>query len=82
MCKALRAEGWQAVRSAGSHGLWDVTAVGPAETRLIQVWYTKTKGFVKDENAELFRKLHVGVGTTKQLWIYRFGNATPEVHPC
>ena len=42
-CKALRGLGFEVARSAGSHGLWDVCAVGlRIECALIQVKYGKT----------------------------------------
>jgi Holliday junction resolvase len=83
VCKELRARGWQAVRSAGSHGLWDVSCLTPLGNAVyIQVWYTKTAGYAKDENAEKFRKLKVKRNVAKEMWIYRYGTKLPEIIEC
>jgi hypothetical protein len=83
VCKELRARGWQAVRSAGSHGLWDVSALTLEGNAIyIQVWYTKTRGYEKDENARLFRALKVKRNVSKEMWIYRYGIKTPEIIEC
>jgi Holliday junction resolvase len=77
VCKELRARGWQAVRSAGSHGLWDIAAVSPhGMPYYIQVKYTKNGGY-EDVNLRAFRKLLVY--GRKQAWIYTYGTKEPEI---
>lgn len=77
--KTLRERGLEVVRSASSKGLWDVTASGDGFTYLIQVKYTKSKKYYEDENCKKLRELQVGDGTRKELWVYYFGNGTPEI---
>lgn len=77
--KTLRDRGLEVVRSASSKGLWDVTAAGNGETFLIQVKYTKGKKYYEDENCKKLRELQVGKDTRKELWVFYFGNATPEI---
>ena len=77
--KTMRERGLQVVRSASSKGLWDVTAAGGGFTYLIQAKYTKAKKYYEDKNCKELRELEVGEGTKKELWVYYFGNSTPEI---
>lgn len=80
VCKRLRENGYEAIRSAGSHGLFDVVGVSDLDAVLIQVKYTRLRGAVpKDENWEKFEVLDVPGNVHKYVYVYRYGNAVPEV---
>lgn len=72
----LRNDGYEVSRSAGSHGVWDVVAVGFGITRLIQV---KSNCKISNEDLSQFKKLSCGQGTIKEVWTYEKGNKTPMI---
>lgn len=74
--KALKAEGYAVVRSAGSHGIWDICAVRKEHVLLLQVKYGC--GIDKEELA-LFGVLPVPEYTKKEIWIFEPGNKTPKI---
>ena len=77
--KRLRADGWLAQRSAGSHGLWDVVAVKPGHrARLIQVKYSRDGAFRRDENASALLALAANDAVVDvEVWVYRYGRSYP-----
>jgi Holliday junction resolvase len=77
--KILEDRGLEVVRSASSKGLWDVTAAGLGYTYLIQVKYTKAKKYYEDANCKKLRELIVGRDTKKELWVFFYGNKTPDI---
>lgn len=83
VCKRLRALGWLAQRSAGSHGLWDVVAMHRSQpVKMIQVKYTaRPAGVPHDANTLEFAKwaLSMDVPVDCEIWVYRKGTAAPEV---
>lgn len=76
--KRLKAEGYKCVRSAGSHGLWDVCAVGYGQVRLIQIKYTQS-GYVPPAETSEFKAWAVAPMISKEIWVYTKGRAEPEV---
>jgi len=64
--RLLRNEGYYTVRSAGSHGLWDIVAYNHTKVRFIQV---KSAG-VKPSAAERRALLHASVprNCSKEIW--------------
>jgi Archaeal holliday junction resolvase (hjc) len=80
--KRLRARGFEAQRSAGSHGLWDVVAVKPHQgVKLLQIKYTAATYFPHDANTERFAVLALqqDVPVDCEVWVYRRGVAEPEI---
>ncbi len=89
--KLLRAAGWLAQRSAGSRGLWDVTAAKRGQrARLIQCKYTTAlvpagthpAAGVVDKNARALLELQGDDETPvdAELWVYHRGTAAPVVY--
>ncbi len=74
--RALEKLGYRCLRSAGSHGAWDVVAIGPRDTRLIQVKLNCKP--TPDEEREI-RSFIVSSGVSKELWIFRTGVRAPEI---
>ena len=52
ICDILRQAGYNAQRSAGSHGVWDVCAIGPTGIRFIQVKRSKKEWKADYESAK------------------------------
>ena len=81
--RRLRAVGWDAQRSAGSHGLWDVAALKSGQPpKFVQVKYTKRAGTGwQDDNwarlAALGRSFTVPVDV--EAWVFHWGVAEPQV---
>ena len=71
--KELEAEGFVAVRSAGSHSPWDVVGVKDDEVRLVQVKRCKEPGdaaaIIKAALPEL-AKIETAVCVFQELWIW------------
>ena len=72
-CDVLEADGYLVTRAAGSLGLFDVVAVGPADVRLVQV---KRDGGanVNGRTITQYRAiaaLVVAPFVKKEIWIYR-----------
>lgn len=75
--KILECAGYRCIRSAGSHGMWDIHAYSKVGARYIQV---KTNGHITDverEKLELFEDLPPG--STKELWIFWDGKQVPTI---
>lgn len=70
-CHALRKMGAQAVRSAGSHGSWDITAVFPGVVLLVQVKRMKRGKTIPHEEYAGLIKLEAPPGVRKEVWVYR-----------
>ena len=81
--RRLRAKGWTAQRTAGSHGLFDVTAIKPGQpVKLIQVKYTKRAALAwQDSNwATLSAWARTqSIPVDVEAWVYRYGVAEPQV---
>ncbi len=76
--RALEAAGFYCIRAAGSHGLFDVVAIGPNELRLIQV---KANQMASPAEQECLREFDLGPeGTSKYIWLYVNGQRKPIVH--
>ena len=71
----LRADGYAVLRTAGSHGMYDVIAWNPDTVRFIQI-----KRDCKPTKGELaaLEAAHVPDGCTKELWTYTTGTGLPE----
>lgn len=77
--KTLKAAGYRVVRSAGSHGPWDVCAVSPIEVILIQVKYHKT-GKVSSSEISDFQTMAVPSDRVrKEVWIFTKGKRNPQI---
>ena len=77
-CKRLKEQGYEVVRSAGSHGLWDVCAVGYGFVFLVQVKYGKTW---KDANVKRLSNLPTAQAVVqKRVWHYTPGISDPKVY--
>ena len=72
----LRQQGMTVVRSAGSHGLWDLCAVDRFDVILIQVKYGSLR---EDANVALFRALAVPAKVKKWLVHYTKGVLHPTL---
>ncbi len=70
----LKKAGYQCLRTAGSHGMWDVIAIGPSNIRLIQVKLNRTPTPAERRAIEEFR---VAPRTTKEVWMFRTGARKP-----
>ena len=72
--KYLRALGYLATRTAGSHGVADIWAMNHSHVRLIQVKYTKdTKKnmtSVINKVSDEFNAIPTPKNVYKELWIY------------
>ena len=81
VCKRLRAMGWRAQRSAGSHGLWDVVAVrADRPVRLIQVKYSADGRWSDANSVELSNlALRHSVPCDYEVWVYCKGVAEPTI---
>lgn len=83
--KRLRAAGWLAQRSAGSHGLWDVVAVKAGALPLfVQVKYGRFKHAWEDKNSAALLRLGDETVTDTPLdvevWAYAYGIADPVIY--
>ncbi len=73
---ALTAAGYHAQRSAGSHGPWDVCAVGPYGIRLIQLKRVKRGGSWRgdyDLAVEQMQGLPDLLGVSREVWVWEDG---------
>ncbi len=82
--EVLEAAGYVAQRSAGSHGPWDVCAVGGCGVRLIQLKRVKQGGSWKgdyDLAVEQMRGLPDLPGVSREVWVWedRVGWVKQEV---
>lgn len=70
---ALEAVGYRAMRTAGSHGLYDVIAEGPTGVRLIQCKRTadgKLSSDVETAREVLTMRPRI-VGISRELWVWQ-----------
>jgi hypothetical protein len=74
----LRVLGYEPMRAASSHGLFDVAGVRADGAKLIQCKLT-SGDFSEDENCRLFRLLEVPVNIDKELWIWQAGKGLVEI---
>ena len=63
--KELRAQGYAVVRSAGSHGPWDITAVGLGHIKLIQI---KAAGAADEQARSLLSSFSAPGCVRRELW--------------
>ncbi len=76
--RTMEAAGFYCIRAAGSHGLFDVVAIGPNELRLIQV---KANQMASQAEQESLREFDLGPeGTSKFIWLYINGQRKPIIH--
>ena len=68
--RQLEALGYRCTRAAASLGEWDVIAIGPNDTRLIQVKCNRRPG-----RAEMKRMVEFKCGQRvyKELWVFKDG---------
>lgn len=74
--RLLEAAGYAVVRTAGSHGAFDLVAFSAADVLLVQVKSRDWPGLV--ERAVL-RAFPAPPGTRKQAWRWRDGARAPDV---
>ena len=65
--KELEAKGYYVIRSGGSKGIWDLVAIGPSDTILVQV---KARTGARPGERELMKKFKCSPGTKKEYWRY------------
>lgn len=73
----LEACGFDVMRAAGSHGVFDLVAISPKAIRLIQVKTRDRPGPAEREALELFRAPKCCV--TKEVWIFKDGTHDPVI---
>lgn len=73
--RQLEAEGYACMRSAGSHGTFDVVAIRHDGVRLIQVKKQRRPGPAEREAIALFR---TPPNCTKEIWVYKARRVLPE----
>ena len=66
--KRLEAVGYKCTRAAASLGEWDVIAIGPHGTRLVQVKANRRPGSVEMEALNSFE---VPPHTSKEVWVWK-----------
>jgi predicted RNA binding protein YcfA (HicA-like mRNA interferase family) len=73
--RQLRDDGYAVLRTAGSHGMYDVVAWNRHEVLFIQI-----KRDCKPTRGELaaLEAAHVPAGCSKELWTYTTGVGAPE----
>lgn len=76
--KMLDAKGYITLRTAGSHGAFDVIAIGPHDTLCIQVKRGRPAAISPLEEERL-RELKVPEGVYKQVWLWDHGKGYPVV---
>lgn len=65
--KILELAGYHVVKAAGSLGIFDLVALGPAGARLVQVKSNERPRPAERERLELFPRLPY---CTKELWVF------------
>lgn len=76
----LRDNGYNAVRSAGSKGAFDVVAYNDEIVRFIQSKYTSTKNHSYAADLRKMSAAGTPEFTTKELWVYEKNIGFIEVH--
>lgn len=72
----LERAGYLVVRSAGSHGLFDLVAISPLGVRLIQV-KSNYVGPVEIESLQEFKDCPHN--STREIWLFRDGEVDPII---
>ena len=75
-----RERGYNSERTAGSHGLWDVTSVNEAFVVITQVKWSKTGSGWKDKNYKAFVAFEVNRLTVKEVRLFIKGTKDPLVY--
>ena len=66
--RVLEAAGYRCTRAAGSKGVWDIVAIGPAGIRLVQVKANSAPGPLEREQMEMFE---APPSCTKEYWVWK-----------
>jgi Holliday junction resolvase len=74
--RILELAGYTVIRAAGSHGLFDLVAVGPRDCRLVQV---KCNGYLSGVEREQLQLLVVPDNVVKECWRFVDRCRTPIV---
>jgi len=79
--KILESDGFYVIRSAGSHGVFDLVAFNEYEIRFIQSKYGGTGGVISKQEMEKLKKIKVPkvCKCTKELWSRKKGNKTFKI---
>jgi Holliday junction resolvase len=72
--KQLEGEGYIVVTSRGSHGLFDVVAIGSTHVRCVQV---KRNCYLSAVEREALQLAVVASNCSKELWRYETGSSKP-----
>jgi len=67
--RLLEAQGYTAMRMAGSHGVFDVIAFSPRDIKAIQV-KTGSPATISPTEIEAIRELVVPDNVAKQVWLW------------
>ena len=79
---ALEAEGYVCTRSAGSHGVWDITAVrGVEPVLLIQVKANLSEAAAMKVLKMMRKRFHQWAPIEVQVWTYLDGYEEPYIYP-
>ena len=76
--KMLEKVGYTCFRMAGSHGLFDVIALGKDHMKLIQVKYNQNASPAERESIALFTLGPKEV--SKEIWLFRTGRRDPIIY--
>jgi hypothetical protein len=75
--RILEAAGYYCIRSAGSHGFFDIVAFNSTGMRLVQC---KTNGHVTALDREGLQEFKdLPPGCSKELWIFYTGKSKPTI---
>ena len=77
--KELEKYGYRTIRSAGSHGDWDVIAYNGIGFRLIQIKYFQKHTSIPAVVREQLEEIRVPPNTSKEWWSYAKGDTTPRI---
>lgn len=72
----LESLGYSVTKAGGSLGCWDLVAIHPTHTRLIQVKSNRKPAPAERERLQLFR---APPGHSKEIWIRKDGYRVPVV---
>jgi Holliday junction resolvase len=73
----LEARGWTVIRAGGSLGPFDLVAVSRSGLRLLQIKCNRGPG--RRERAALAAFNNMPRGATRELWLFRDRNRTPQI---
>lgn len=74
--RLLEGLGYSCYRTAGSHGEWDVIAIGPNDVKLVQSKANRRPGSVEIEGLRLFR---CPANMSREVWIWKDRKKFPVV---